>query len=102
MKWYIPGNKIFLVMKLTIALFFMATFQVGATSFAQKVTLSGRNITLPQLFETIKNQTGYDFMYDKALLDKVRPVTIQYHQRREHRKTGPIDACLTGGIAYDR
>lgn len=79
MKWYIPGNKIFLVMKLTIALFFMATFQVGATSFAQKVTLSGRNITLPQLFETIKNQTGYDFMYDKALLDKVRPVTIQYH-----------------------
>jgi TonB-linked SusC/RagA family outer membrane protein len=79
MKWYIPGNKIFLVMKLTIALLLVATFQVGATSFAQKVTLSGNNITLPRLFETIKQQTGYDFMYDKALLEKARPVTIQYN-----------------------
>ncbi|HEY4289043.1 MAG TPA: SusC/RagA family TonB-linked outer membrane protein [Puia sp.] len=73
------GNKILLVMKLTIALMLIATFHVGAASFAQKVTLTGKNISLPQLFETIKQQTGYNFMYDRSLLDKTRPVAVSYN-----------------------
>ena len=79
MKLYMSaGNKIFLVMKLTIALLLLATFQVGAATFGQKVTLTGKNVPLPQLFEVIKQQTGYDFMYDKTLMDKARPVAVQY------------------------
>ena len=98
MKWYIPGNKIFLVMKLTIALFFMATIQVGATSFAQKVTLSGKKISLPQLFESIKQQTGYDFMYDKSLLIKARPVAVDYNNTPLKEV---LDDCLRQqGLSY--
>ncbi len=98
MKWYIPGNKIFLVMKLTIALFFLATFQVGATSFAQKVTLVGKNVTLPQLFETIKQQTGYDFMYNKTLLQQSRPVNLQYNNAPLR---DVLDDCLRQqGMSY--
>ncbi|HEV2481314.1 MAG TPA: SusC/RagA family TonB-linked outer membrane protein, partial [Puia sp.] len=85
-------------MKLTIALFFLATFQVGATSFAQKVTLNGQHITLPQLFETIKQQTGYDFMYDKTLLQQARPVNLRYNNTPLRQV---LDDCLgQQGMAY--
>jgi TonB-linked SusC/RagA family outer membrane protein len=82
MKLFISGNAIcrtLQVMKLTTALILLATLHVGATSFAQKVTLTGKNVSLPQLFETIKQQTGYDFMYDKSLLEKARPVAVNYN-----------------------
>ena len=72
------GNQILLVMKLTIVLLLIATCHAGAASFAQEVTYSGKIVTLPQLFETIKQQTGFDFMYEKSLLEKTRPVSIDY------------------------
>ncbi len=72
------GYKMLIIMKLTIALLFLATFQVGAATFAQEVTLTSRNISLPQLFEVIKEQTGYAFVYDKTLLQNARPVAVNY------------------------
>ncbi len=85
-------------MKLTIALMLIATFQVGAASFAQKVTLTGKNVSLPQLFETIKQQTGFDFMYDKSLLDKARPVAVNYNNTPLKEV---LDDCLRQqGMSY--
>jgi len=101
MKLFISGNAIcrtLQVMKLTTALILLATLHVGAASFAQKVTLTGKNVSLPQLFETIKQQTGYDFMYDKSLLEKARPVAVNYNNTPLKEV---LDDCLRQqGMSY--
>jgi TonB-linked SusC/RagA family outer membrane protein len=92
------GHKMLIVMKLTIVLLFLATFQVGAATFAQEVTLTSRNISLPQLFEAIKQQTGYAFVYDKALLQDSRPVAIAYNKAPLKEV---LDNCLRmQGLTY--
>jgi TonB-linked SusC/RagA family outer membrane protein len=55
--------KILLVMKLTAILLFITIMQVSATTYAQRVTLQERNVTLKQLFKTIRQQTGFDVLY---------------------------------------
>ncbi len=92
------GYKMLIVMKLTIALLFLATFQVGAATFAQEVTLTSRNISLPQLFEVIKQQTGYAFVYDNTLLQNSRPVAIAYNKAPLREV---LDNCLRmQGLTY--
>ena len=92
------GNKMLLVMKLTIVLLLIATFHAGATTFAQEVTLTGKNVSLPQLFETIKQQTGYSFVYDESLLEKTRPVAINYNKTPLRHV---LDDCLRQqGLTY--
>jgi len=92
------GNQILLVMKLTIVLLLIATCHAGAASFAQEVTFSGKSVSLPQLFETIKQQTGFDFMYEKSLLEKTRPVAIDY-KKTPLRQV--LDDCLRQqGLSY--
>jgi TonB-linked SusC/RagA family outer membrane protein len=52
-------QKIVLVMKLTVVLLFAALFSAHAEGTAQQVTLSGKNLTLQQVFSAVKKQTGY-------------------------------------------
>ena len=102
MKLYASGShragKILLVMRLTIVLLLIATFHAGAATFAQEITLTGKSITLPQLFETIKQQTGYDFMYASSLLDNTRPVAVNY---KKTPLKEVLDDCLRQqGLSY--
>lgn len=73
-----PGftKKIFLFMKLTTLMLFLAFMQVSASTLAQKVTLSERNASLTKIFEQIRNQTGYDFAYTTTTIQAAKPVTI--------------------------
>lgn len=73
-----PGftKKLLLFMKLTTLMLFLAFMQVSAGTLAQKVTLSGRNVSLTTIFEQIRNQTGYDFAYTTSTIKAARPVTI--------------------------
>jgi TonB-linked SusC/RagA family outer membrane protein len=93
------GHKTLIIMKLTIALLFITTFQVGATAtFAQEVTLTSKSISLPQLFEVIKQQTGYAFVYDNTLLQNARPVAISYNKAPLKQV---LDNCLhLQGLTY--
>jgi len=42
----------------------------------QKITLRGQNISLEHLLETIRTQTGYDFLYTKNIMRQAKPVTL--------------------------
>jgi TonB-dependent starch-binding outer membrane protein SusC len=68
--------KLLMVMKLTAFFIIIATFQVSAKSYAQKVTITGKDLTLDKVFRIIRKETGYQFIYDQALLDKAGPVTL--------------------------
>ncbi|MEO6948599.1 MAG: TonB-dependent receptor [Ginsengibacter sp.] len=68
--------KTWMIMKLTIALLLFFTFQVSAKSDAQKVTIEKNNIHLADVFETIEQQTGFHFFYDKDLIQKKEPIDV--------------------------
>ena len=87
MKIYIPGvrpkktgptlKKILLVMKLTVVLMIAALMEVSASGYAQKVTLSAKQITLPEVFRQIRKQTGYNVLWNVEILKDAKPVAIQ-------------------------
>ncbi|MES2652223.1 MAG: SusC/RagA family TonB-linked outer membrane protein [Bacteroidota bacterium] len=63
-------------MKLTTVILIVATLQVSANSFAQKVSLSKKDATLVEVFSQIKLQTGYDFLFNASTLKDAKMVTI--------------------------
>jgi len=63
-------------MKITAMLLFLAFMQASASTFAQKVTLSERNVSLTIVFEQIRIQTGYDFAYTTKTIQAAKSVTI--------------------------
>lgn len=87
MKFYIPDvcpdeagatcKKILLIMKLTLVLMIAALMEVSATSYAQKVTLSAREIALSDVFRQIRKQTTYNVLWNVDILKDARPVAIQ-------------------------
>jgi len=69
--------KIFLIMKFTAVLLLVACLQVGAAGYSQKITLSEKNAPLEKLFQEIKKQTNYSFLYNTRTLQAATPVSIQ-------------------------
>ncbi|MDR6782186.1 TonB-linked SusC/RagA family outer membrane protein [Pedobacter africanus] len=61
---------------LTCILLLMTLMQVSASGFAQRLTLSRKNITLEQLFREIKAQSGYDFLYEPQELRSAKRISI--------------------------
>lgn len=69
-------NKKVIAMKLTVIFLLFFYSQSIANSFAQRVTLSAKDAPLATLFNKIKSQTDYTFVYPDALLKKTKPVTV--------------------------
>lgn len=66
-----PGyaKKILCVMKIAAVIVLFAILQVNATnSWAQRINLKEKKISLVNVFEKIKSQTGYDFVYNEDLI----------------------------------
>ncbi|MGN6436453.1 MAG: TonB-dependent receptor [Agriterribacter sp.] len=68
--------KLFPVLK--IALFFLLAFcvQANARGYAQNLSLSVKNASLPAVFEEIRSQTGYLFIYSNKQLEGTKKVSI--------------------------
>jgi TonB-dependent starch-binding outer membrane protein SusC len=64
------------IMKLLIILLTATALHLSATGYSQKLTLSLRNAPLKQAFIEIRKQSGYDFLYDEAVLKNARNVTV--------------------------
>jgi TonB-linked SusC/RagA family outer membrane protein len=70
-------TKMLLVMKLTAFLVLLFCLQVSANGYAQRVTISEKNVTLVKVFREINRQTGYQFFYKDDFLQKAGRVSIQ-------------------------
>ena len=70
------SSKTWLIMKITALLLTLALVQVSANGISQKVTYSGKNVSLEKVFTTIRQQTGYAFFYNYRLLEGTKPVNI--------------------------
>lgn len=68
--------KCIITMKIT-AFFIMAMLiHVQALTYGQKVSLNFKNASLSEVLDEIQKQTGYDFLYNSALIGKQQNITI--------------------------
>ena len=70
----------------------------GIIKYSEKVTFSGKNVSLEKLFNVIEDQTGYVVFYNYIIIQNAKPVTI-------HAKDFPIEQflenCLSNqGLKY--
>ena len=68
--------KFLLVMKLTMILLIAALMQVNAAGYAQKITLIKNDATLIQVLKQIRQQSGYNFVYNQKSLKNAKKVDI--------------------------
>ncbi|MBE5321181.1 SusC/RagA family TonB-linked outer membrane protein [Pedobacter sp. MR2016-19] len=73
-----PGrvNKFLLIMKLITLILITAIVQVSASSHAQRITLTAKNLPLIKVFDQIRVQTGYDFLFTSSTLKDSAPVNV--------------------------
>lgn len=62
--------------KLIALLIFIGCLQVSARGYGQQVTLQVRNATLKELFQSIRRQTGYYFVYDLGMIRSAGSVSM--------------------------
>lgn len=63
-------------MKLTAVFLLMASLQLSARGYSQTITLKEKKAGLQEVFKAIERQTGYTFLFEKALLAKSGKVDI--------------------------
>lgn len=68
------------IMKLTALMIFLLGLQVHAKVASQKITFTGKNVTLEKAFAEIKAQTGYLVIGNKKMLDNASRITISARQ----------------------
>jgi len=71
-------SKMLLIMKLIILIILTACLQVNARVSAQKVNLKVNNLPLEQVLATIKQQTGYVFIYRDRDMAKAKLVNANF------------------------
>ena len=69
--------KMLVIMKLTTILLLVATLQLSATGYAQRITITQSNVSLKSLFKEIEKQSDYQFFYKEKLLKDAKTVNIR-------------------------
>jgi len=76
-KTFPAVRRALLIMKLTSLLILVVCIHVSAKGLAQeKITVSGKNLPLENVFIEIKKQTGYSFFYSEEQMLRAKKVTI--------------------------
>jgi TonB-linked SusC/RagA family outer membrane protein len=85
--------KLLWAMRLSSIIFLLGGLHVSAGALSQNVTISGKDLPLVQVFENIKQQTGYSFVYDIDDIARMKHVNV-------HASNVPLkdllDDCFRG------
>lgn len=77
---------------------FTAMLQVSASSFAQKININQTNISLEKALKLIREQSGYDVLYDANIIRKPTGVMLNV---KNGSVAEALKQCLTGtGFTY--
>lgn len=81
------------IIRFTVSLILISCLQVSAKGYTQDITLAEKNVPLVKIFNEIRKQTGYLFIYSDRQLEKTKNVTVRI-------KSGSLrqvlDLCFTG------
>ncbi len=91
-------KKCLLIMKLTLIILTMVILQVSASTSAQTVTLNKNGASLVEVFDDIRNQSGYDFFYNSKLIKNAKPVTV--HIKNAELKDALVEIFKDQPLTY--
>ncbi len=84
--------------QLIFIIVFTAMLQVSASSFAQKININQTNISLEKALKLIRQQSGYDVLYDSNVIKKPTGVMLNV---KNGTVADALKQCLTGtGFTY--
>lgn len=72
----LPLIKYLIIMKLIALFLLMTILQANAKSYAQTITLSGKNISIENVFKEIKKQTKYNLICNTIIIRETPPVNV--------------------------
>jgi TonB-linked SusC/RagA family outer membrane protein len=69
--------KLLIIMKLSFVLLITASLQIAvASSYAQKISITKQNVSLENVLKDLEKQTGYNFIYNSAMLSMANEVSL--------------------------
>lgn len=68
--------RLLVMFKISLLLLMLSVSHVGAKVHAQKASIKAENTTLKKVFNELRKQTGYHFLYLEEDLKKARPVSL--------------------------
>ena len=86
-------SKIWLIMRLTTVILIATLMQVSAAGFAQRITLKEHKTPLENVLQKIRVQSGYDFLFDRKVITKIKMVNIAVTNVSLH---DALNSLLTG------
>src|SRR5690606_16523606 len=71
-------NYIYLIRVMKVIVFFMVVglMTVSASSYSQRITLKGKNISFEEIVESIRKQTGFSVFTSKNLLSEIKSIDL--------------------------
>jgi TonB-linked SusC/RagA family outer membrane protein len=95
LKWPDPHLKriIFMRIKLVFIIAFTTMLQVSANSFGQKININQTNISLERALKIIRQQSGYDALFDAKLIQKSGNLNLDLKNVSVEEA---LKQCLTG------
>ncbi|WP_073405561.1 SusC/RagA family TonB-linked outer membrane protein [Mucilaginibacter sp. OK098] len=63
-------------MKLTLVLLISGMLHVSASTYAQNINLSVKEVSLKKVFKELRQQSGYNFLYNSKMLNETVPVSL--------------------------
>src|SRR5690606_23412885 len=83
--------RLLLTMKLVIVLITASFLHASAIGYAQNVTINVKKASISAVLDEIREQTGYDFLYNSTHLSGTRPVDLQFSNTPLAKV---LDACF--------
>ncbi|HEY0669224.1 MAG TPA: TonB-dependent receptor [Sphingobacteriaceae bacterium] len=81
--------------KLIMVFMIAGLLQVNASGYAQKISISQRNVPLQKVFKEIKAQSGYTFVYTSQTLQQSAPVNVNVSDVTLEEA---LNACFKGQL----
>lgn len=63
-------------MRLTTVILLASLMQVSAATFAQRITMTAKNVSLSAVLKEVRKQSGFDFYYDNKIIPKDHKISI--------------------------
>src|SRR5690625_4131321 len=73
-------NQIWMIMRLTIMFLTISTLATSAKSYSQNVSLSLKDVPVKSVFNQIRQQTGYSFLWNEHAFESFPPVSVSVEE----------------------
>jgi TonB-linked SusC/RagA family outer membrane protein len=93
-----PLKKWLLIMRITSLLLLISALHVHANMYSQNVTLTAKDVPVEKVFQQLKQQTGYSFLWDEQLLPKTQKVSVEV--KNANLREALIQALEKLSLAY--